>query len=210
MGRIGQVLQRASRAARLAALPVAAAFSTAAHAETQRIFVVPPLAWDHGLSRDQPAQTIGPSDLAALTGGIVFGLSPSQVNAHLPAPASGIDWAGLPSANEYPGDVRYFWVRLDAMHTPHGALPGCAGADSYVVFLFQRGTLFRISWRLLPDANCPSPAVAAREIYARYLAIDGTSAQTSHYRPNRAEAVDISDPDAGFLIPYRWENRGRR
>jgi hypothetical protein len=116
----------------------------------------------------------------------------------------------MPFANEYPDDVRYFWARLDAMRELRDGITGCTGANSYVVFLFRNGVLFRISWRLLPDADCPSPRAAAEEIYARYLAVDGAPALTSHYRANKAEAVEITDPHASYLIPYRWENRQRR
>ena len=141
----------------------ALAFSSpapAAEAETQRIFALPALQWDAGLSRDRLARSFGPSDLANLTGGIVFGLTPSQVNARLPTPASGIEWASLPSANEYPEDVRYFWVRLDAVKEPRAGIQGCTGANSYVVFLFSARGLFRMSWRLLPDATCAAPRQA--------------------------------------------------
>ena len=47
------------------------------------------------MSRDQPAQILGPSDLANLTGGIVFGLSPAEVNARLPTPTPGVEWIEL-------------------------------------------------------------------------------------------------------------------
>ena len=60
------------------------------------------------MSRDRPALVLGLSDLANLTGGIVFGLSPSDVNAKLPTPAPGMAWGDLPFANEYPDEVRYF------------------------------------------------------------------------------------------------------
>src|SRR6185312_270046 len=68
----------------------------ATHAQTKRIFAVPPTKWDNKMSRDRPSLVQGPSDLAALTGGIVFGLAPSEVNAKLPTPAPGVEWAELP------------------------------------------------------------------------------------------------------------------
>ncbi len=179
-------------------------------AEGKRLFVMPPIQWDEALSRDRQAQTLGSSDLANLTGGITFGMSPAQVNARLPAPAPGVEWGGLPSAGEYPEDVRYFWVRLDALKDPRKFIQGCAGANSYVVFLFRERGLFRISWRLLPDGDCASPLDAARDVFARYLSIDGRAALAVHYRPNKADVVDVTDPNAGYLIPYRWENRQRR
>jgi hypothetical protein len=183
---------------------------TAAPEETTRIFTIPSTRWDHTLSRDQPARISGPSDLANLTRGIVFGLSPSEVNAKLPNPTPGVEWIDLPFAPEYPDEVRYFWVRLDAMRAPGDGVTGCVGANSYVVFLFRNRGLFRISWRLLPDTDCPSTYVAAEDIYARFLAIDGAAALASHYRAGKAEVVEVTDPSVDYLIPYRWANRQRR
>ena len=182
----------------------------AAPAETKRIFIVPPTRWDPTISRDQPAQMFGPSDLANLTGGIVFGLTPAEVNAKLPTPTPGVAWNELPFAPEYPDEVRYFWVRLDAVRQPKDGISACAGANSYIVFLFRDRGLFRISWRLLPDNDCPSTHAAAEDIYARYLAIDGTASLASHYRAGKAEVVEITDPTVDYLVPYRWANRQRR
>jgi hypothetical protein len=183
---------------------------TAASAETKRIFTMPPTRWDNAMSRDQPAQILGPTDLAKLTGGIVFGLSPAEVNAKLPTPAPGIEWIDLPFASEYPDEVRYFWARFDAVRQPLASVTGCAGAGSYIVFLFRDRSLFRISWRLLPDDQCPSTRAAAEDIYARYLAIDGTMSLASHYRTGNADVVEVTDPRVDYLVPYRWANRQRR
>jgi hypothetical protein len=183
---------------------------TAASAETKPIFAVPPTRWDHSMSRDQPAQILGPSDLANLTGGIMFGLTPAEVNARLPSPAPGVEWIDLPFASEYPDEVRYFWIRFDAAREPLAGIAACTGAGSYIVFLFRDRGLFRISWRLLPDDQCPSTRAAAEAIYARYLAIDGTTALASHYQAGKAEVVEVTDPRLDYLIPYRWANRQRR
>ena len=181
-----------------------------ASAETKQIFTIPPIQWDAAMARDKPALAFGPSDLAALTGGIVFGLPPARVSAMMPNPAAGMDWASLPFANEYPNDVRYFWARLEDVRALREGIKGCVGANSYVVFLFSNRGLFRISWRLPPDASCPSPSGAALDLYARYLSLDGAAAVATHYRANKTEAVEITDPGAGYLMPFRWENRQRR
>ena len=89
-----------------------------ASAETKRIFAIPPTQWDNAMSTEHPARFFSPSDLGNLTGGIVFGLSPGGVNERLPTPTPGAEWGDLPFANEYPGDVRYFWVRFDAIRDP--------------------------------------------------------------------------------------------
>lgn len=181
-----------------------------ASAETKRIFAIPPTQWDNAMSTEHPARFFSPSDLGNLTGGIVFGLSPGGVNERLPTPTPGAEWGDLPFANEYPGDVRYFWVRFDAIRDPGNAAADCVGASSYVVFLFRGRALFRVSWRLLPDKDCPSPRAAAEDIYARYLAIDRSVSLATHYHAGKAEAVEITDPNADDLMPYRWANRQRR
>jgi hypothetical protein len=194
----------------LACLAILVVPLTVASAQTRRIFAVPPTQWDHAMSRDQPAQILGPSDLANLTGGIVFGLSPAEVNAKLPTPTPGVEWVELPFASEYPDEVRYFWSRLDAVREPLSGLTACTGANSYIVFLFRDRGLFRVSWRLLPDDKCPSTRAAAEEIYARYLGIDGTAVLASHYEAGKAEVVEVTDPAVHYLIPYRWANRQGR
>jgi hypothetical protein len=181
-----------------------------APAETKRIFAIPATQWDNAMSTERPSGVFGPSDLGNLTGGIVFGLSPSAVNARLPTPTPGVEWADLPFASEYPGDVRYFWVRLDAIRDLGNAATDCVGANSYVVFLFRNRALFRVSWRLLPDKDCPSPRAAAEAIYGRYLVIDRSVSLATHYHAGKAEAVEITDPGADDLVPYRWTNRQRR
>ena len=47
-------------------------------------------------------------------------------------------------------------------------------------------------------------------VFARYLAIDREASLATHYRAGKAEVVEITDPNAGYLMPFRWENRGRR
>ena len=194
----------------MALLTVVVLFALPAWAETKRIFAVPEQEWDHLMSQGHPARIFTPTDLSDLTGGILFGLSPTEVNTRLPSPAPGIDWASLPFANEFPEVVRYFWVRPDAAPALAKGIEGCVGAASYVVFLFRRHGLFRISWRLLPDTECPSTTEAAEDVFARYLAIDRTISIATHYRAGGAEVVEITDPNADYLLPYRWTNRKPR
>lgn len=183
---------------------------TGAWAETKRIFPLPPIQWDNRVSRERPAQTHGPSDIANLTGGIVFGMSPAEVNRMLATPTAGLDRQGLPFANEYQEEVRYFWSRLEAVPALREGLTGCVGANSHAVFLFRNSGLFRISWRLLPDADCPSPVAAAEGLFARYLAIDAAASVATHYHTGKADVVEITDPQADLLLPVRWDNRVRR
>lgn len=186
------------------------ALSVPAAAETRQILSVPPIQWDHDMTTFRPGVTHGPSDVSALTGGIMFGMRPSEVDARLPAPIKNLAWDNLPFATEYPENVRYFWTRFSAAPPPHPDDGHCAGAASYVVFFFRNDRLFRVSWRLLPDDSCPNPRAAATDIYARWLTIDRSAALATHYAPNQAEVVEVTDPTIDELVPIRWENRKRR
>ena len=178
--------------------------------ETKRVLVVPPVQWDATMTRDRPAQSHGPTELGRLTGGVVWGLSPLEVNSRLPIPATGLNWSALPFANEYPEEIRYFWTRLDTVRELRDGMDACIGASSYIVFLFRSRGLFRVSWRLVPDEACSSPRAAAEGVFARYLTVDREASLATHYRAGKAEVVEITDPNAGYLMPFRWENRGRR
>lgn len=186
----------------IAMLPASAA--RAQDAATKPILLPPPLQWDRAMLTNKPALQQNASDLANLTDGIVFGMSPSKVNSQLPDPFPGLTWSALPEASEYSGEVRYFWSRFDAAAPLLAGLTACAGQESYVVFLFSSRGLFRLSYRLLPDKDCPDPAQAARQIFARYVPIGPVVALSAHYRAGTAEVVDVTDPTAGVLIQTRW------
>jgi hypothetical protein len=199
--------QRALRIALLLGLAAA----TAARAQTEqpkRIFVPPPLQWDNAMLTNKPALAQGASDLAGLTSGIAFGMTPAEVNARLPDPYPGLAWSALPEASEYPGEVRYFWARMDSAGPLRMDVTACAGSASYIVFLFSSRGLFRLSYRLVPDKECPSTAEAARQIFARYVTIGPAVALSVRYHTGAAEVVDITDSTAGYLIPTRWHQAG--
>jgi hypothetical protein len=198
------------RLVRYVTLAAGLALSLPAAAETKQILSIPPIQWDHEMATFHPGVVHGPSDVANLTGGITFGMRPSEVDVHLPAPAKNLTWENLPFATEYPEDVRYFWTRFSVAPPPHPADGHCVGAQSYVVFFFRNAHLFRISWRLLPDDACPSPRAAAEDLYAKWLEIDRSVALTTHYAPNQAEVVEATDPAVDELVPIRWDNRKRR
>jgi hypothetical protein len=173
------------------------------------ILAPPPLLWDNAMLSARPALGQTVSDFAAITGGIVFGMEPADANALLPVPASGITWTVLPPASEFQDDIRYFWTRLDGARDLRAGSTACVGGSSYIVFLFQARGLFRISYRLIPDAACPRPGDAAREIFGRYVQITRSIAQSVHYRVGAMEVVDITDPTAGYLTTVRWQPRGK-
>lgn len=167
----------------------------------------PPSQWDHAMFSGRPLLSQTLSDLTAITDGIVFGMGPGEVNAHMPSPAKGVIWSALPQATEYQDDVRYFWIRFDDARDLRAGATACSGDDSYIVFLFQPRGLFRISFRLMPSPACPRTAEAAREIFKRYVAITTDLALSVHYRAGPMEIVDVTDPTAGYLLATRWQPR---
>jgi hypothetical protein len=185
------------------------ALAQQAAAPAKRIFTPPPLQWDHAMLSFRPALQQTATDFANLTGGMAFGMSPTEVNARLPDPYPGLSWSGLPIANEYPGEVRYFGAPIERAGPLRMDLKACAGATSYVVFLFSSRGLFRLSYRLSSDpvakvGGCADTVEAARELFARYVPLGQTVALSVRYRTGKTEVVDVSDPTAGYLIPTRW------
>jgi hypothetical protein len=171
---------------------------------TKRIFLPPPVQWDNAVLSFRPALQQTATDFANLTGGVAFGMQPAAVNARLPDPYPNLSWDALPTANEYPGEVRYFGAPLERAGSLRMGLTSCAGSASYVVFLFTSNGLFRISYRLIPDKGCADTDPAAQAIFARYVPIGQTVAISVRYRTGRTAVVDVTDPAAGYLIPTRW------
>ncbi len=173
-------------------------------ADTLRIFVPPPLQWDNRSFTARAALQQGPHDLALINGGIVFGMTPGDVAKLLPGAPADLTWNTLRSTTEYPADVRYFWMQLSSLPAWREHITHCVGASSYVAFQFASRGLFRVSFRLLPDAACPSVTEAALDVFARYVRIGPDVALSVHYTTLDAAVVDITDPTASFLIPIRW------
>jgi hypothetical protein len=169
-----------------------------------RILAAPPVQWDHPMLNFRPALQQGPTELYNLTGGVTFGMSSIELNARLPNPYPGLSWTGLPLANEYPGEVRYFGAPIAEAGKLRMDVTACAGATSYIVFLFTARGLFRLSYRLIADKGCLDTGSAAREIFARYVTIGQSVALSVRYRTGKTEVVDVTDATAGYLIPTRW------
>jgi len=176
---------------------------------TKRIMITPPLQWDSDMAAFRPALHQTASDFGYATGGILFGMTAPEVNQLLPDPAPGLTWAGLPPANEYPEEIRYFWVRMDGAGTLRAAAELCDGSESHIVFLFRARGLFRLSYRFIPDETCPDVTRAVDAVFDRYTRLGLDIARSVHYRNGRVEVVDISDPAAAYLIPIRWRTGGR-
>lgn len=173
------------------------------------ILMTPPLQWETSMLGSRPIWHQSINDLALLTGGILFGMSPRDVNTTLPDPTPGLDWAKLPLATEFPEDVRYFWIRMHGSKAKLLRTENCTGHASYVTFLFRSRGLFRISFRFLADEDCPSTNAAATEIMARYVLMPREVVQSMHYRNGQVEVVDLVDPASGYLVGVRWLQRGR-
>lgn len=180
------------------------AFAQPADAPPTHIYQPPPVRWDNKMLSFRSALQQTPTDFANLTGGIAFGKSATEINASLPDPLPGLVWNGLPMANEYAGEVRYFGVPFDSAGSLRMDIQACTGAASYVVFLFKGTALFRFSYRLLADKACPDTSEAARQIFERYVPIGPGVALSVRYHTGTTEVVDITDPNAGYLIPTRW------
>jgi hypothetical protein len=167
------------------------------------------MQWDWTMTNGHPLGHQGPSDLAALTGGILFGMQPNIVNTLVPDPTPTLDWADLALVSELTQDVRYFWIKVAGARDLAAGISGCYGANSYIVLLFRDRSLFRLSYRFLPDPGCASPHEAALSVFARFTAISNTIAVTAHYRVGTTEVVDITDPGSGDLLHRRWLPRGQ-
>lgn len=173
-------------------------------APIKRIFVPPPQQWDNAMLSFHPALQQTATDFANLTGGLAFGMAPTEVNGRLPDPYPALSWNALPLANEYPGEVHYFGTPIGQAGSLGMNLTACSGAASYVVFLFSSRGLFRLSYRLTADKGCADTNEAAKAIFSRYVPIGESVALSVRYRTGKTEVVDVTDPTAGYLIPTRW------
>jgi hypothetical protein len=197
----------------LTLLAMLVGFSAARPADAQMtqsskpIFAVPPSIWDRRMVSARPLLTQTISDFAALADGIVFGMGPGEVNAHMPVPAKGVTWTALPQATEFQDDVRYFWVKFDDAPNLHTGATACAGDESYIVFMFKTRGLFRISYRLMPSAVCPRTAEVLGQIFGRFVSMTTDIAYSVHYRAGPLDVLDITDATAGYMLSTRWQPR---
>ena len=173
-----------------------------------RVHVPPPLEWNRRTLVTRPGLSQTPYDLGRINGDVMFGMTPEQLVPVIPGLPSALTWNDLRAAREYGTDVRFFWLKLDDLPVWRKLTSACVGNSSYVAFLFVRELLFRISFRLIPDRDCPSVTNAALDLFDHYMAIDPTIALSVHYRAQAAEVVDITDPKQSALIPIRWRMSG--
>ncbi len=174
---------------------------------TKTILALPAVQWnDMGVSWHYAAQQT-PRDLARAMGGLIFGLKTDDVSQRLPKLGTDLRWSNLPVAREFPEEVRFVRMPMQAAGSlrPPGA--ACFGELSNLVLLFRDNALMRVSWRFLPDQACPDVHNAAESLYATFVPLAATLAVSTHYRTGSAEVVDVTDPVAGKLIAQRWQAR---
>ena len=188
--------------------PASAVAQTGPSDQTLRVYVPPILEWNNRTMVTRPGVVQTPYDLARINGDLTFGMSPTQVAAAMPGLPSDLDWNNLRTAREYNADIRYFWLKIDDMPAWRTQIKGCVGSASYAAFLFNRHRLFRISFRFIPDPDCPSVTAAALQVFGRYLTVGADLALSVHYRSGPAEVVDVTDPAESQLVPIRWRMSG--
>jgi hypothetical protein len=188
--------------------PGTGAAPQAAAVSPKRVLLPPTLQWDTTMQNYRPALQQTATDFANLTGGLAFGMSPTEVNARLPVPDPDQTWSSLTLANEYPGEARYFTIRLAAAGVLRMDLTACAGAASTLVFVFNPNGLLRLSYRVVADKSCPDTDDAAQEIFARYVPLGQRVGFSLRYRAGKTQVVDVSDPTAGYVKAVRWRQGG--
>jgi hypothetical protein len=164
------------------------------------------VAWPNGLIKVFPVPSIWPPSNPALAqteklfsagaGTFTFGMTPTEVNALLPAKFKDPSYNTMPIASEYaPVDVRYFWAPLAPFTRnqfpfyPLETWNSCwKQPQSYVTFLFSAKGLFRISLRLLPDCG-------QRVDLLRQLA---NSILVQNFNPSGPIAFRIDDKNLGI------------
>jgi hypothetical protein len=175
----------------------------------KQILILPTLQWDSDGERWRFAAEQSTMEVERALAGLNFGMTPQQVNNLLPHPGPALNFADMPAAPEFPEPVHYTWTHMVVAGKLMAPVKSCYGAASYIVVLFRASGLFRVSYRFLPDSNCPNPRPAADELYARFVPINSTIAFSVLYHTGYADVVDVTDPHSGILISERWLMHGQ-
>jgi hypothetical protein len=88
-----------------------------------------------------------------------FGDSPDDVNNKLPEQFGTVEWDTLPLAYEYKLDeVRYFIIAINKFDNTTKFIPPhiYVSSSSFICFMFNKKSLFRISVRLIHDDRAPN------------------------------------------------------
>lgn len=191
------------------ALLTSAAVASETSDRNKPIMVLPPRQWDAMGVASHIAVQQSASDLARVMGGLTFGLKPEEVSRRLPKSSGELHWNGLPVAKGFHEEVRLVRMPVQDAGTLRARITACFGEQSHVVLLFRNNALFRVSWRFVPDGNCPNPLDAAEQLFAAYVPIAGTIAVSTLYRAGSVTLVDVTDPGAGALVAQRMQAGGQ-
>jgi hypothetical protein len=134
-----------------------------------------------------------------------LGMTPEAVNNTLAHPLDSVaplDLAPVPYLG--PDKVVGFATDMSQAGDLKPAIVSCFGGASKIVFQFDAGRLYTISFRFARDGACPDPTAAADELYQRLLAIPFAVMPSAHYRAGEIDVVDAWDPMVGTVIRRPW------
>jgi hypothetical protein len=134
-----------------------------------------------------------------------LGMTPEAVNKSLAHPLASVAPSALvPVPYLGPDPVVSFSIAMSQAGNLRPAIVSCFGAASEIVFQFDAGRLYTVSFRFARDAACPDPTGAADELYQRLLAIPFAAMSSAHYRQDAIDVVDAWDPTVNSVIRRPW------
>jgi hypothetical protein len=139
--------------------------------------------------------------------GLHLGMTPEAVNNSLAHPLASVAPEALtPVSYLGPDAVVSFAIPMSQAGDLRPAIVSCFGATSQIVFQFDAGRLYTISFRFARDGACLDPRAAADELYQRLLAIPFAIMPSSHYRVGDIDVVDAWDPSVSTVIRRPWRD----
>jgi hypothetical protein len=132
-------------------------------------------------------------------------MTPEAVNNSLAHPVASVAPSALdPVSYLGPDKVGSFSIAMSQAGNLRPAIVSCFGAASHIVFQFDAGLLYTISFRFTHDGACPDAARAADDLYQRLLAIPFAAMSSAHYRVGEIDVVDAWDPTVNSVIRRPW------
>ncbi len=145
------------------------------------------------------------AEAAAFPLGLHLGMTPDAVNASLAHPRASVAPSALaPVPYLGPDTVVAFAVGMAEAGNLKPAITTCFAPASEIVFQFDAGRLYAISFRFAHDGACPDASAAADALYQRLLAVPPAAMPSEHYRVGEIEVVDAWDPRIGSVLRQRW------
>ena len=134
-----------------------------------------------------------------------LGMTPEAVNNSLAHPLASVapsDLAPVPYLG--PDHVVSFSIAMSQAGDLRPAIASCFGAASQIVFQFDAGRLYTLSFRFARDAVCPDPTGAADDLYQRLLGIPFAAMSSAHYRAGEIDVLDAWDPTVSTVTRRPW------